>query len=35
MSEIFNVGLHEFLRAFISSNTRLASDIATAYHFND
>lgn len=35
MNAIFRYGLHEFLSGFISSNTRLASEIATTYHFND
>lgn len=35
MGAIFQMGLHEFLRDFISGNNRLASEIATTYHFND
>ncbi|HRD75711.1 MAG TPA: alpha-E domain-containing protein [Hyphomicrobiaceae bacterium] len=35
MPAIFQTGLHEYLLEFIASNTRLASEIATAYHFND
>jgi uncharacterized alpha-E superfamily protein len=35
MPGIFQAGLHEFLRAFISDNNRLASEIASVYHFND
>ena len=35
MSAIFRTGLHEFLTDFIARNNRLASDIATTYHFHD
>ncbi|HJQ56116.1 MAG TPA: alpha-E domain-containing protein, partial [Vineibacter sp.] len=35
MPGIFQSGLHEFLDSFIASNNRLASEIATAYHFED
>ena len=35
MPGIFQAGLHEFLRDFISDNIRLAYEIAAAYHFND
>lgn len=35
MPGIFQAGLHEFLRDFISDNSRLAYEIAAAYHFND
>lgn len=34
MNRILQVGLHDFLRDFIVSNNRLASEIASAYHFN-
>jgi hypothetical protein len=35
MPRIFQAGLHEFLDDFIGNNTRLASEIAAAYHFED
>jgi len=35
MQEIFRTGLHEFLGAFIDATNGLASDIASAYHFDD
>jgi uncharacterized alpha-E superfamily protein len=35
MNEIFQSGLHEFLSNFIAQNNRLASEIASDYHFND
>jgi uncharacterized alpha-E superfamily protein len=34
MTRILQSGLHEFLRAFIVNNNRLASDIAADYSFN-
>jgi uncharacterized alpha-E superfamily protein len=34
MNRIFQAGLHEFLQEFIAGNNRLASEIASAYHFN-
>ena len=34
MNRILQAGLHDFLRDFIASNNRLASEIASAYHFN-
>ncbi len=34
IDRIFQSGLHEFLEDFISSNNRLGSEIAEAYHFN-
>ena len=34
MNRILQSGLHEFLRDFIVSNNRLASDIAADYYFN-
>jgi uncharacterized alpha-E superfamily protein len=35
INKIFQSGLHEFLTEFITSNNRLASEIASTYHFND
>lgn len=35
MAAIFQVGLHEFLTSFITTNNRLATEIAAEYHFND
>jgi uncharacterized alpha-E superfamily protein len=34
MADIFQGGLHEFLRDFINDNSRLAHEIAVAYHFS-
>ncbi len=34
MTRILQAGLHEFLRDFIVSNNRLASEISAAYHFD-
>jgi uncharacterized alpha-E superfamily protein len=35
LNSIFQSGLHEFLRDFIGANNRLASEIASTYHFED
>lgn len=35
MTSIFQSGLHEFIRDFISRNFRLSDEISTAYHFNE
>lgn len=35
MGAIYKKGLHDFLTDFILSNNRLASEIATTYHFHD
>ena len=34
MPGIFQSGLHDFLTDFINDNSRLAREIAAAYHFN-